>query len=204
MMDYEKIAEGVEVPLNEGDKTPAPEILQIREAYPVTHPKYQGLAEQKGYDQSNPLTRLQSVRYTHEAMIDVILENPNIKQNDLAKRFDRSVPWISRIIGSDAFQAALAKRRDELTDPFLLATIEERFRGLAYQSLDIITEKLDSSKNIDLAMKALDVSAKVLGFGARTGGPSQHNQFIIQLPPKSANSTDWTNSHSPMKQVGSS
>jgi hypothetical protein len=210
-MDYEKIAEGVEVgggaAATSSPRPAAPidpatlAVHQVREFYPVDHPKYQGLAEAKGYDQSH--ARIQATRYTHEAMIDVILANPAIKQNELAKTFDRSVPWISRIIGSDAFQAALAKRREELTDPFLVATIEERMRGLAYQSLDIITEKLESAKNVDLALKSLDIAAKSLGFGARGGGGSNTNQFIIQLPPKSENSTAWAIEHGPMKQAGS-
>lgn len=206
MPDYEKIAASVEVPSG----TPVEEIsaeqseAAIREFYPVDHPRYQGIAASKGYDQSNPLTRLQAVRYTHEAMIDVILANPSIKQNELAKTFDRSVPWISRIIGSDAFQAALAKRREEITDPFLVATIEERMKGIAFQSLDIIAEKLALTQNSDLALKSLDISVKALGFGARAAGPGQHNNFTIVLPPKSANSEEWAAQHTPMKQIGSS
>jgi hypothetical protein len=199
-MDYEKIAESVKV---EGEVVPPEDVARAqREFYPVDHPKYQGLAAAKGYDQSNPETRLQSLRYTHEAMIDVIIANPAIKQNELSKIFDRTVPWISRIIGSDAFQAALAKRREELTDPFLVATIEERMKGLAFQSLDIICDKLETSRNTDLALKGLDIAAKTLGYGARASGNGQTNQFIIQLPPKSANSSDWAAEHS-MKQISS-
>lgn len=204
MPDYEKIAESVQMP----DGAPAVEIpaeqsaTTVREYLPVSHPRYQGLAEEKGYDQSHG--RIIATRYTHEAMIDVVIAQPGIKQNELAKMFDRSVPWISRIIGSDAFQAALAKRREEITDPFLIATVEERMKGLALQSLDIISEKLDLSKNADLALKALDISAKSLGFGARATGPGQHNSFTIVLPPKAANSEEWVQSHSPMKQIESS
>lgn len=209
MPDYEKLVEGVEVRIIGEDEVvmSASEAARMQqEFYSVNHPKYQGLAEAKGYDQSNHLTRIQSTRYTHEAMIDEILANPDIKQKELAKKFDRSVPWISRIIGSDAFQAALAKRRDELTDPFLVATIEERMRGLAYQSLEIISEKLELTKNTDLALKSLDISSKALGFGARSagGGNQQNTQFVIQLPPKSTNSIDWAETHSPIKQVGGS
>ena len=201
MPDYEQIAASVEV---EGETEIPVEAAAaaLREYLPIGHPKYQGLAEAKGYDQTNPLTRLKKMRYTHEAMIDVILANPTIKQNELAETFDRTVPWISRIIGSDAFQGALAQRRDELTDPFLVATIEERMRGLAYQSLDIITEKLETTRNVDLALKGLDITVKALGFGARSGAPTQNNQFIIQLPPKSVNSTNWAAEHGPLKQVG--
>lgn len=208
MPDYEKIAESVEVPggapIALAVVIPATtEPLVPREVYRVSDPRYQGLAEEKGYDQSNPKSRLQSLRYTHEAMIDVILANPAIKQNELASTFDKSVPWISRIIGSDSFQAALAKRREEITDPFLVATIEERMRGLAFQSLDIITEKLELTKNVDLALKGLDIAAKTLGFGARgSGGNQQNTQFIIQLPPKAADSSSWAADHGPVKSAG--
>lgn len=210
MPDYEKIAESVQMP----DGAPAVEVeaeipaeqasQAVQEFYSVDHPKYQGIAAAKGYDQSNPNSRIQSTNYTHDAMIDVILANPTIKQGELAEKFNRRPVWISRIIGSDAFQAALAKRREELTDPFLVATIEERMKGVAMQSLDIIAEKLESTKNADLALKALDISAKSLGFGARAAGPGQHNSFTIVLPPKAANSEEWVQSHSPMKQIESS
>lgn len=198
MPDYEKIVEGIEVRAISPDQQviETAEINRMQqEFYSVDHPKYQGLAEAKGYSQES--ARLLRVHYTHDAMIDEIIADPNIKQNELAKKFEKSVPWISRIIGSDAFQAALAKRKDELTDPFLVATIEERLRGLAFQSLDVIAEKLETSKNVDLALKSLDVSVKTLGFGARGGGNTNNTQFIIQLPPKSENSTQWAIEHSP-------
>ena len=102
-------------------------------------------------------------------MIDVLIAEPTITQRELAKRFERSENWVSIIMGSDAFQAALAKRRDDLTDPFLIATIEERFRGLAPQSLQVIAENLEKTRNTDLALKALDISSKALGFGAFKG-----------------------------------
>lgn len=197
MPDYEKIAAEADIPI---ENLAAAQ----REYLPVEHPKYQGLAAAKGYEQEG-VARLQSLRYTHEAMVDVIIANPGIKQNDLAKTFERSVPWISRIIGSDSFQAALAKRREEITDPFLIATVEERMKGLAMQSLEILTEKLaQPGAGADLALKSLEISSKALGFGARAPGGNNTNQFIIQLPPKAANSTDWALEHGPMKQVGAS
>lgn len=194
MPDYEKLAEGVEIGGGgeEGEVFPGP---APRDFLPLDHPKYQGIAAAKGYDQSE--ARLLRVHYSHEAMIDVIIAEPTITQNELAKRFERSVPWISRIMGSDAFQGALAKRREELTDPFLVATIEERFRGLAMQSLDVIAEKLNTTKNTDLAIKALDISSKALGFGARgSTGATTNNNFVIALPPKIQNPDDWATEHS--------
>lgn len=201
MIDYEKIAAGVEMP----GEAVEPEVVLGPEAhrtfYPLDHEKYQGIGAAKGYSQN--YSRIKKTRYSHDAMIDQIIANPGIKQNELAASFEVSVPWISRIIGSDAFQGALAKRREEITDPFLIATIEERFRGLAMQSLDIIAEKLESTKNLDVAIKALDISSKALGFGARVvGSGSTQNNFVIQLPTKSVDAGAWAAEHSSMKQVG--
>lgn len=181
--------------------TPRPEPLSraSREFLPLNHEKYQGIAGSKGYAQGDDFsgTRLKRVHYSHEAMIDVIIAEPTLTQNELAKRFERSVSWISIVMGSDSFQAALAKRRDDLTDPFLIATIEERFRGLAQQSLSVIAEKLETTRNPDLALKALEISSKALGFGARNTNPgSTTNNFVVQLPPKIATAAEWATAHS--------
>lgn len=208
-MDYEAIAAGVKPPadpeldalLAEGRKTiPRADL----ESLPLDHPKYQGIAAAKGYAQGDDFSgsRLQRVHYSHEAMIDVILAEPTITQNALAKRFGRSVSWISIVMGSDAFQGALAKRRDDIIDPFLVATIEERFRGLADQSLQIIAKKLEQTENLDAAFKALEISSKALGFGARTPNQSTiHNNFVVALPPKSPSAADWAAEHGPARVI---
>jgi hypothetical protein len=200
MLDYEKIAEGVMMP--DGREVPPEEVFGAlrgeRKYLPVNHEKYQGIAESKGYAQGDDYSgnRLQRTHYSHEAMIDVILANPTMTQRELAKQFSRSENWISVVMGSDAFQAALAKRRDDVMDPFLVATIEERFRGLATQSLQVIADKLETSKNTDLALKALDISSKALGFGARGSGNSTvQNNFVVQLPPKMQDAAAWAEKH---------
>lgn len=197
MIDYEKIAdEAIPDPIPED---PVLSTLRAnREYLPVTHEKYAGLAEAKGYAQGDDFSgnRLQKVRYSHEAMIDLMISDPTITQNDLAKQFGRSTSWVSIVIGSDAFQAALAKRRDDLLDPFLIATLEERFRGLADQSLQVLASKLESTQNPDLALKALEISSKALGFGARSAASnSAQMNFVIQLPDKSDSPSDWALKH---------
>ena len=179
-----------EIPMTDEEAAGEPKV------YRVSDERYQGLASEKGYDQS--YSRIEKTRYSHEAMIDVMVAEPRITQNQLASKFGYSVPWISRVIGSDAFQGALAKRREEITDPFLVATMEERIRGLGMQALDVITDKLASSQNADVALKALDISVKALGFGARerNTGPTQNN-FIVQMPGKAISAESWAEAYSP-------
>lgn len=227
MIDYEKLVEGIPMPqpaggrgearpvegsnASESDSSQAADSPPPPEGYafdpstqsylPLDHPKYAGIATSKGYKQGEEFSghRLQKVSYSHEAMIDVLIAEPTITQNELAKRFERSVSWISIVMGSDAFQAALAKRRDDLTNPLLIATIEDRFRGLADRSLQIIADKLEASQSVDVAFKALDISAKALGFGARApAAPTTiQNSFVVQLPAKSASAAEWSAAHAP-------
>lgn len=105
--------------------------------------------------------------YSHEAMIDLILANPSVDQNELAAYFGYSPSWVSMIITSDSFQAALAAKREKIIDPVLRGAIEESFKGLVLRSIEIVRKKLDGDVNLDSALKVLQTSAKALGYGAR-------------------------------------
>lgn len=106
------------------------------------------------------------VRYTHDAMIDVIIQNPAIAQGELAIWFGYTESWVSLIMSSDAFRARLEARREELVDPSIRLTIEERFRALATKSLEVLQKKLDNPNVSDqLALQAAALAAKSLGLG---------------------------------------
>lgn len=109
---------------------------------------------------------LAKVGYSHDAMIDLILANPRLTQNQLAAYFGYSVGWVSNIMAADAFQARMAERRAELVDPTLRATLEERYRGLAIQSLDRLQERLAAPQVSDtLLIRAAELGAKATGVG---------------------------------------
>ena len=116
------------------------------------------------------------VRYTHDAMIDIIIADPCITQNELAARFGYTPGWVSQIITSDAFQARLAERSKDLIDPTIRATVEERFKAIVLRSLEILREKLDrpaAQVPDNLALRTLEISSRAAGFGAKTNGPGQ-------------------------------
>jgi uncharacterized protein (DUF3084 family) len=131
------------------------------------------------------------VRYTHDAMIDIILAQPAISQGSLAVMFGFSEGWVSRVMGSDAFQARLAERKEEIVNPEILQTFEQRLQGLANQSLQVIQKKLDATGNPDLAVKALELSTKALGMGARPQNVQTTNNYVVALPPKVENEQAW-------------
>lgn len=130
-------------------------------------------------------TPIKRIRWTHELAIDMMLQNPHWDQRDLAQYFGYSDPWVSLVIASDAFQAKLAERRDEILNPEVKAGIEERFRALANHSLAKLREKLDNPNASDnLVLRSVELASKALGLGARPNGPIANVQVAIVVPPK--------------------
>ena len=111
--------------------------------------------------------RLQKVSYSHEAMIDLIIKSEGrMTQNELAAYFGYTPGWISNILASDAFQAAMAQRRDEIIDPVIRASIKERLDALVHQSLTVLMHKLSAPQVSDtVALRALELGVRARGDG---------------------------------------
>lgn len=140
-------------------------------------------------------------RYTHDAMIDLIIGQPTIKQNDLAAIFDRSPGWVSVILATDAFKARLEERRKELIDPSIVASIQERLTAIAEYSLQGVLERLSHpglKPTDDFLLKSAEFSTKALGYGARiSGGGDTNVAVVVQVPAKSPSATEWVVQHAP-------
>jgi hypothetical protein len=86
-------------------------------------------------------------------------------------------------MATDAFQAALAARREEIVDPVMRASAEEQTRGLYLRSLEILREKLaaDSDHVADnLALNVFRDSGKLLGYGARPPELTQPRETVAE------------------------
>lgn len=136
---------------------------------------------------------LKKVSYTHDAMIDEIIANPGVSEIDLAKTFGFSKPWVNRLICSDAFQARLALRKEELVDPVLAANAEERIRNLEFTSMEIVQEKLEATSDPKLAMQVLEMTFKARAYGARAANPGGlvQNNYVVALPQPIKDAAEW-------------
>jgi len=106
-------------------------------------------------------------------MVEALLANPALTHQEMAQQFGfASRSWVSQIIASEVFQAALARRRAEL-----LAPVEEQCQALMSRSLNVLQAKLD--RPVDeiadqLVLRVFEIGMKVLGFGTgplRTPSP---------------------------------
>lgn len=114
------------------------------------------------------MTQIQSMKYSHDAMVDVMVANPSIKQKELAQMFGKTDAWISIIIASDVFQLKLAERKSELIDPTIKEEIEARFKVMTRRSLEVLQEKLNQPSSVvdnDFALKAAALGMKGMGIG---------------------------------------
>ena len=137
------------------------------------------------------------VKYSHDAMIDLILAQPAIKQGEIAKHFGYSPAWVSRIMNSDAFLARLAQRKSDIIDPTLVMTVEEKLRAVAAKSLEVVLDKLESpAVTFDQALAASNMASKALGYGARERNLQVQTNFVVALPAKAESATGWAAKYS--------
>lgn len=127
--------------------------------------------------------RLKKLSYTHDSLIDLIIERPDLTQNQLAAHFGYTPGWISNILASDAFQVKMAARREQIIDPEIKASIEERFRALVIRSLAVLQEKLNATQVSDnVALRAAELGAKALGIGGHAAPkPSSDPDRLARL-----------------------
>lgn len=138
--------------------------------------------------------QIRTVKYTHDAMIDDIVENPAIKQGEIAKKYGYSDTWVSIVVNSDAFKAKLAERKAELVDPKIRASIEDRLGGIAAKALDKIIERLDNAASMIKTPELIAIAK--LGVGDRnltkTAPVSQTNLYVVALPPPAVSAKAWS------------
>lgn len=135
------------------------------------------------------------VRYSHDGMIDLILSNPALSQGDIARHFGFTEAWVSRVMNSDAFQARLAARKSDIIDPSLTLTIQEKIAALASKSLDRLIERVSTASTGDLELRALEITSKALGYGARQTNLNVQQNFVVAMPAKAESENDWAAKH---------
>lgn len=145
---------------------------------------------------------IQKPSYTHAAMVDLIAQNPMVSQREIAYHFGYTEGWVSQILRSDALQELLAKRKNELQDPALLAALQNRLDALAHRSVDILMDALDTKKSPEVALKALELTTRAKGYGAQ--GLHLTQNFVVAMPQKAASGDEWMAEHrpQPMRSVG--
>lgn len=111
--------------------------------------------------------------YSHDAMIRLMIEHPDWTHEQFARAFGRRPSWFASVLASDDFQRALDPHRHLIADPSLTASLDERMRALALQSLSVLHTKLEGKEVLDLTvLKAVEIGTKALGMGQAAALPA--------------------------------
>lgn len=125
---------------------------------------------------------VQKMSYTHDDMIDYLISHPACSQGELAARYGYSQGWISNVMASDAWQSRLAARREQLVDPTLRMSVEERMRGVTLKSIEVVMAKLSAPVVSDtVALKAMELGAKSIGLGVEKAPQTPAADHLAQL-----------------------
>ena len=111
---------------------------------------------------------LTAALYSHQAMIDLMISQPNYTHEQLCSHFGRPASWLCSVLASDSFQSTLDPVRHLVLDPSLTANMQERFKALAIRTSNVMLTKMDGKEVSDfLVIKAGEVSIKALGLGVK-------------------------------------
>ena len=150
-------------------------------ALPSTETMDQALADTSAF-RAPTMGNLQKINYSHADMIDYIISKPGCTQNDLAARYGYSVGWVSNVMASDAWQSAMAARRSEICDPVLVASVEERFKGITLLSLERLKQKLEAPAVSDnVVLRAVELGAKAMGVGGNAAPAAPQGDHLAAL-----------------------
>jgi restriction endonuclease Mrr len=147
--------------------------------------------------------QIAEMSFSHHAIIDWMLSNPDALLADCAKAFGYTQPWLSTIIHSDAFKAEFARRRGQL-DEHIAHGIHAKMAAVSKKALDHLEELLDGTETLDPRL-VLDIADRTLhrqGYAPSKAGVSVFaQQNIIQATPGSVSKSVLDEAKSLMRAI---
>lgn len=121
--------------------------------------------------------QIQRISYSHEALINWLLENPDRPLRDAAAYFGYTQSWVSTVIHSDIFQAKLLLRQDAVFG-CIAQDIPSRLRAAANIGLDRVTNILETSNDSKLLIDATDKILHRMGYAPAAKAPTVDAQVV--------------------------
>lgn len=120
--------------------------------------------------------------FSYETLADTLILNPRISVKELSGLFGYTEGWLSIVMNSDAFKVVMQRRKGDLVDPILRATIEDHYKALAAKSCHVLIEKLNAPVHVipdELALRAAALGAQM--FKAAAPVPQAPDSSIDKL-----------------------
>lgn len=128
--------------------------------------------------------KIQDLNFSHHAVIDWLLANPEKDYKDCALAFNYTQAWLSTIVHSDAFKLEFARRRSLVSE-----RITDQLAGLSHKAiakLDTFVENLDvlaEGSDVRLLLEIGDRALHRQGYAPANKGASINlNTLIVNAP----------------------
>lgn len=130
------------------------------------------------------------ISYSHEALMNWLLVNPDRPLRDAAAYFGYTQAWISTVIHSDIFQAKLFARQEKVFAQ-VAQDLPTKLAGAAHIALERMTEKLTTTEDPKYLLDATDKLLHRMGYApaaarAPQGAPVIQNTQINNFSVSSA------------------
>lgn len=116
-------------------------------------------------------TQIQRVSHRHDAIIDFLLGNPEVKDlHVLCEMLNVSRSWLSIVMRSDAFRTEYERRRGEYNQD-LAQKVQRKLYDVTLLGLSKVADALEESDELDprFALDVVDKATNRLGLGPTKG-----------------------------------
>jgi hypothetical protein len=122
--------------------------------------------------------QVQRLSHRHEAVLRVMLENPDAKLGDIALLLGMTPAWLSTLIHTDAFQAALREKQGDLWSDSRVS-VRDRLSGIASAGLDVLGERLaDAETPTGEVRETTKMALTALGYGGSGAGVAANGPTV--------------------------
>jgi hypothetical protein len=112
--------------------------------------------------------QIQSTSITHEMIIDWLIANPGFGQmGKCAQHFGCTRPWLSTLVHSDAFQAKLRDRKEEVFETTIVP-LRDKIVGVANRAVEKLGEAIEETEDPRMLLDTADKMLHKLGYAPKT------------------------------------
>ena len=126
----------------------------------------------------------QRLSHTHEQILNWLVLNPELSMRHCADHFGYTQSWLSTLIRSDLFQAAL-RERQMMVASRVAASIPAKLAAVADVALDKLGEMVERSEDPEFILDAADKALHRMGYAPQSsrnpaGSPSTFGSPLVQ------------------------
>ena len=110
--------------------------------------------------------QIQRVSVRHDAIMNFLLVNPTVPLGIVAKEFGVTQAWLSTIIHSDAFQAQLSRKKNEMFGTHVLP-LGEKLLGLAHVAVEKMGQHLERTDDPDYVVGVATAVLDRIGYSPK-------------------------------------